>query len=448
MISTVALHTRLGDFVAGLTFESLPPGVVEKVRVNLLHDLSVAMAAHDVALPVWDMVTELGPKEAMLLCSGSRGPAEMVAFANAVRMHARAQDDTHFSAKSHAGSMVVAATLATAQRLGSSGRDVIPAIVAGYEVIGTVGELLAPQVTQRGFRASSTFGPLGAAASAAKLLGLDATSTANAIAIAMSFSGGLNQTWIDGSTEWRWEIGMAARNGVFAARLAAGGAAGAAYAFEGAAGFARAFAGETDIVPDDLALGQRWRIMDVVYKPYPVCNITQSAVAVCSGLATRYDLEPSMIRSVQCYLNPADRSYPGTMNEGPYADVGATLMSAHFCVAMALRERTATLKGLSRLSDPEQLSLISRIEILPDEGLPVLSARVEIETVDGRRLNDELIPDDNTYNWSWETASGYVDALRGEMANGGSGVTDLKNAVRGLETLATVDALIDATVAP
>ena len=81
MSSTVALHTRLGEFVAGLTLEALPPKVVEKVRVNLLHDLSVAMAAHDVALPVWGMVAELGPEEATLLCSGDRGPAEMVAFA-------------------------------------------------------------------------------------------------------------------------------------------------------------------------------------------------------------------------------------------------------------------------------------------------------------------------------------------------------------------------------
>ena len=447
MSSTVALHGRLGEFVAGLTFETLPPEVVEKVRVNLLHDLSVAMAAHDVALPVWDMVSELGPAEATLLCSGARGPAEMVAFANAVRMHARAQDDTHFSAKSHAGSMVVAATLATAQRLGSSGRDVFPAIVAGYEVIGMVGELLASQVTQRGFRASSTFGPLGAAASVAKLLDLDATSTANAIAIAMSFSGGLNQTWIDGSTEWRWEVGMAARNGLFAARLAASGATGASHAFEGAAGFARAFAGETDLVLGDLALGERWRIMDVVYKPYPVCNITQSAVAVCSDLATRYDLEPSQISAVRCYLNPADFSYPGTLNEGPYVDVGATLMSAHFCVAMALRKRTATLEGLKELSEPEQLSLIARTAILSDEGLPVLSARVEIDTTDGRTLADELIPDNNTYNWSWEQTTRNVDALRGEMANEGAGVAVLLDALRRLETLSTVDVLIDATVA-
>ena len=141
------LHVRLGQFVSELKTQDLPSEVVEKVRINILHDLSVAMAAYDVALPIWDLAAELSPDEAMMLCSGIKGPAEMVAFANAVRMHARAQDDTHFSAKSHAGSMVLAAVFATAQRLGSSGSDVIEAIVAGYEVIGAVGELLAAKVT-------------------------------------------------------------------------------------------------------------------------------------------------------------------------------------------------------------------------------------------------------------------------------------------------------------
>ena len=212
---------------------------------------------------------------------------------------------------------------------------------------------------------------------------------------------------------------MAARNGILAARLAAGGATGASHAFEGAAGFARAFAGESDLRLGDLNLGERWRIMDVVYKPYPVCNITQSAVAVCSGLATSFDIAPSQIRAVRCYLNSADFSYPGTVNEGPYADVGATLMSAHFCVAMALRKRTATLRGLSELNDPEQLSLIARIEVLPDDG---------------------------TYNWSWEQTSGYVDALRVEMANGGVGAATLLRTLGNLENLSTIDELVEATV--
>jgi 2-methylcitrate dehydratase PrpD len=263
----------------------------------------------------------------------------------------------------------------------------------------------------------------------------------------MSVSGGLNQAWIDGSTEWRWELGMASRNGVLAARLAAEGAHGASHALEGAAGLAKAFAGEAEWQVDDLELGERWRILDVIYKPYPVCNITQSAVAVAVRIAAQHDLEIQDIAAVRCYLNPADRTYPGTLNDGPFIDVGASLMSASYCVAMALRHRTATLAGLAEFDDPELAALIERIEVLPDEGLPVLSARLQVTTTDGATLEDELLPDASTYNWNWDGVSAGAELLRAEMADGGPGLDSLRAALRELEHLPTVDPLLDATAA-
>jgi 2-methylcitrate dehydratase PrpD len=439
-------HRRLGEFAAGLVFDDLPEEVVEKVRCNLLHDLSCAMAAHTVGPSVWPIVTGIRPAESALFCSGERVPAEHAAFANSVLMHARAQDDTHFAAKCHAGSAVIPAALAVAQRLGRTGAEAVVAMVTGYETATSIGEVFAARATAAGFRASAVFGPLGAAAAAASLLGLDATASANAIAIATSFSGGLNQTWIDGSTEWRWELGMASRNGILAARLAAEGAHGAQHAFEGAAGFARAFADDEGWQADGLELGHRWRVMDVIYKPYPVCNITQSAVAVAAGIARENDLQLSDVESVVCHLNPADRSYPGTLNTGPFVDVGASLMSAQFCVAMALRHRTATLAGLAELHDPELSAVIQRIEVLPDEGLPVLSARIELTTTDGRRFAGELIPDEHTYNWDWDDVSAGAETLRAEMAAGGPGLDGLRDALRGIERLTSVDPLLDATV--
>lgn len=442
-----AVHDRLGEFVAGLHLDDLPAEVVEKVRCNMLHDLACAMAAHTVGPLVWPVVSELRPAESTLICSGDRVPAEHAAFANSVLMHARAQDDTHFSAKCHAGSAVVPTALAVAQRLGSSGAEVVAAIVAGYETATSIGELLAADTTARGFRASSVFGPLGAAACASSLLGLDATATANAIAIATSFSGGLNQAWIDGSTEWRWELGMSSRNGILAARLAAAGAHGARQAFEGAAGFARAFAGAENWDANELELGRRWRVLDVIYKPYPVCNITQSTVAVGGRLATEHDLRLSDLDSVTLYLNPADRLYPGTLNAGPFIDVGASLMSAQFCLAMALRHRTATLAGLGEVDDSELAAAVGRIEVLPDEGLPVLSARVTITTQDGRKLEDELIPDGATYNWDWDGVSAGAEVLRAEMAQGGPGLDSLREALRQIDQLPNVDPVLQATVA-
>ncbi|MCW2954957.1 MAG: MmgE/PrpD family protein [Conexibacter sp.] len=439
---------RLGRFAAGVVAETLPAEVVEKLRCNLLHDLACATAAHTVGPDLWALVRDRRPDEATLLCDGGRVGAEYAAFVNAQLIHARAQDDTHFAAKTHVGAAVVPAVLALAERDGADGAAVLTAIVAGCEVAAAVGERLAAASTARGFRASPVFGTLGAAAASASVLGLDAAATSDAIALAASFCGGLNQTWIDGTPEWRFELGMAARNGVLAAQLAANGFHGAPHWYEGAAGFARAFAGvEPGTEPDaDWQLGERWRLLDVTYKPYPVCAITQSPVQVAIDLVVAHDLDPAELTAVRCFLNPQDRTYPGTVNPGPYRDVGATLMSAEYCVAMALKTRGATLAGLHAFDDPVIARLVSVTEVLPDERLPSLGGRVELETAGGATLAGELIPDAGTYGWDWEGVRANVVRMEPEMAVSRAQLDRLEAAVRELAELDSVAPLLLETV--
>jgi 2-methylcitrate dehydratase PrpD len=336
--------------------------------------------------------------------------------------------------------------LARGEREGRDGAATIAGLVAGYEVATAVGEALASETTRRGFRASMLYGTLGAAAAAASLMALDARGCADAIAIAASFAGGLSQAWIEGSTEWRWELGMAARNGLQAARLAAHGERGAELAFEGAAGFARAFAG-VEVGPsglaEQLALGERWRIMDVIYKAYPVCNILQSPVEVALALVRRHGIAPESVRSLTLYLNAADRSYPGTLNDGPFADVGATLMSASYCVAMAVKDGSATLAGLRQFDDPTIASLIERTEVLGDGDLPELAARLRVHTTGGETFVQELIPDESTYGWDWGGVVANARRLRPEMLPG-TDVERLVDVVGGLERLPDLEPLLAA----
>ncbi len=448
-LSSLTAGQVLGRFAAGVSADDIPPHVVEKLRCNLLHDLACVRAAHSQGHLVWDVVRGHGPAEATLLCLGEKVDAEHAAFANAVMMHARAQDDTHFAAKTHVGSSVIPAALALAEREGVGGSRLVEALVAGYEIAAAVGERFAAETTARGFRASMLYGTLGAAAAGARVLGLDKERTTDAIAIASSFAGGLSQTWIEGTSEWRWELGMAARNGVLAARLAATGARGAAEWLEGAAGFARAFAGEqpADAFAEPWALGERWRILDVIYKPYPVCNINQSPVELAVAVVNEHDLAVDEITSVRCFLNPSDRSYPGTLNEGPFSDVGATLMSAPFCLAIALKYRTATLDGLGEFDDEVIRSLVQRIEVLPDDALPALGARLELTTASGETHRKELVPDHAHYGWDWEGVQRNVRALGPEMADDGAGLDRLEAAIRDLPERSTAGSLAEATVA-
>lgn len=448
-VSTLpSVGDRLGAFVAELTIDHLPEEVLEKLRCNVLHNFACALGAWSVSGPVWDVVRDRRPAEATLLCDGERVAIEAAAMANAALMHTRAQDDTHFPAKTHVGSAIGPAALAVAERDGCSGADLAVALIAGCEVAAAVGERLAPEVTARGFRATPVFGTLGAAAAVASLLGLDAAGCADAIAIASSFSAGLNQTWIDGTSEYRLQLGMAARNGITAAELAASGLHGAGRWYEGEAGYARAFAGadlET-AAAGDWELGERWRLLDVTYKPYPVCAITQSPVALAIDLAEHHNLAPGDIVAVRCVLNAADRTYPGTVNAGPFGDIAATLMSAQYCVAMALKSRSATLAGLREFDDPTILRLVGMTEVLGDDAIPNLGARVELDLADGRSVGQSLVPDAATYGWDWCGVVANLARMQDEIAVSRDALDELVRGVRRLTELTDVSVLARLTV--
>lgn len=441
---TTAVGALLGCFVADMATTEIPEEALEKLRCSLLHDIACALAAHAEGAPLWALVRRrAGAAEATLLGIGERVSAEHAAFANGALMHTRAQDDTHFSAKTHVGSAILPAALALAERESADGEAFARAALAGFEVAAAVGERLAAVSTARGFRASPVYGTLGAAAAAASLLNLDAERSADAIAIAASLSCGLNQTWIDGTGEYRLHLGHAARNGIVAADLAREGFRGAPRWYEGDAGFVRAFAGEGADPGSPWELGERWRIVDVTYKPYPVCAITQSPVQIAINIASEHDLRAEDVSAVRCYLNGADRSYPGTVNPGPYGDIAATLMSAEFCVAMALDRRTATLAGLRDADDERLAHLVSVTEVLADDRLPSLAARVEVDAR-GTTFSGELIPDASTYGWDWQGVRDNVARMEPEMAVDRAALDALARAVREVLTLESVEPLVRA----
>ncbi|MDO8187823.1 MmgE/PrpD family protein [Conexibacter sp. JD483] len=459
----------LGRLVAALgrPGAELPEPLLERLRCGLLHDLTVALAAHPVGGAIWPLVRDRGPAEATLLVDGGRVAAEAAAFANAQLMHARAQDDTHFAAKTHVGAAVIPAALALAEREGADGGRLAAAVIAGCEVAAAVGERHAAAATARGFRASPVFGTLGAAAACAVVLGLDEERAAHALAIASSCSGGLNQTWVDGSSEYRLQLGFAARDGLLAARLAAAGERGARHWYEGEAGFARAFGGGAPgggpsggeplggeafgageaCCDDDWQLGVRWRLLDVTYKPHPVCAILQSAVTVAAGLAREHDLDASAVTAVRVALDPRDRAYPGTLDPGPWDHVAATLMSAQFCTALALRDRGASLAGLHDFDDPLLARLAAATTVLADERIPPLGARVEVDTAAGATVAAELLPDARTYGWDWEGVRGNALRMLPELPVDAARLERLAAVVRELTALPTLAPLLRECVA-
>jgi hypothetical protein len=108
-----------------------------------------------------------------------------------------------------------------------------------------------------------------------------------------------------------------------------------------------------------------------------VCDTNQGPIVLAATIRRRLADSDERIATVRCFLSPADRSYPGTLNRGPFTDRSATLMSAPYCVAIGLKYGTATVAGLREYDDPELLDDRADRDIA-DERLGALSSRLEI----------------------------------------------------------------------
>jgi 2-methylcitrate dehydratase PrpD len=141
---------------------------------------------------------------------------------------------------------------------------------------------------ERGWHATSICGTLGAAVAAARLLGLDSEGILNALSIAVSFGAGVIEGNRAGGTVKRLHCGWAAQAGVTAALLACNGYTGPASALEGRFGFFEAFlGGHFDPMPVTDALGERWEVPRIFFKPYPANHYTHAGIDAALAIRRR-----------------------------------------------------------------------------------------------------------------------------------------------------------------
>ncbi|MCB1396888.1 MAG: MmgE/PrpD family protein [Rhodobacter sp.] len=439
------LVETLGRFVAATPSEAIPDGTRARAVVSLLHNLVVARAGRG-RYPAAELVARrfhAQPAIATLLACGSKVEPAAAAMANGALFHARSQDDTHPGSTSHPGAPVMAAALAVAEETGASGRDVLDAVILGYEVLGRVGSDIHEALTGRGFRAAAVLGGFGAAAASARLMGLDAAQTAHALAFAAHGAGGLSQVWIEGSAEYPMQLGQGARHGVEAARLASCGMTAARAILEGSRGFDLAYAGGAAAPRRILSgLGVDWQMDAATVKPFPACAILQGPLeALRDGLAPG-----ERVQQIALHLPPFEAAYPGIDNPGPvWPSPGATKMSAQFCLGVMALDGRLRLADLSRLDDPAIAAMAGRVAVRSDPALAARLCRIEV-ALDGG----------DTRVLRVARAAGQPDVagirrfaldMAEDMAMTPETVAQLVAAVEGLDTAPNVAALMRAATA-
>src|SRR5438874_10038705 len=225
----------LVDFVVS----AAPPDHARQAAARALVDtvgVMLAGASEPCARSVQDIVAqESSGRQCTVLGTPQRASATGAALANGTAAHAHDYDDMCFVSLAHPSAPLVAAGLAVAELAGATGRALLEAYVVGFEIEARLGRAMNPRHYQRGWHCTSTLGTMGAAAAASRLLGLQIVQTGHALAIAASEASGLKENF--GSMVKPLHAGLAARNGVVAARLAASGMTASASAPDGPQGF-------------------------------------------------------------------------------------------------------------------------------------------------------------------------------------------------------------------
>ena len=363
---------RLAAFAADLSLDDVPAPVREAAALHVLDTLGCGLAAvaTGAAEPVRALAEASAPGGASSVLGVRHAvPAQDAAFANAALCHALDFDDTHSRSICHVGTVVVPAAVALAQELGSSGAELLCAIVAGNETVARIGAVAAPAYMRTGFHHTGVCGCFGATVAAAKLLGLDALRTRHALGICGSLASGSFSFLDDGSTAKVVNAGAAARAGVLAAQLAAHGADGPAPILEGRFGlFASYFRIADPQLDAELdQLGVAWETPEIAFKPYPACHFLHSSLDAAREACERLGVlgDPDAVTEITVnvpapalplVLEPrVAKIRPRTPYEGKFSlQYSVAAMVVHGKVGVASYAPAA-------IEDPETLRLAERV---------------------------------------------------------------------------------------
>ena len=268
------LTAHLASLAAGLDAAAIPSSTVERTKLLVADHVGVSLRGFDEAWTriVRDAALAEGAAPVAALYDGSATSVRNAALVNGTAGHALELDDTHDRSLTHPGTVVIPAAIAMAQQARSTGRELLTAIVAGYEVQGRIGMHIGQAMIERGVHPTASLGVFGAAAAAGRLLRLDVDAMTSAFGIAASMSAGLMQFSQDpqGTMVKRLYGGLPAERGVLAAQLAASGYTGPRESIEGRFGVARVLADRAIAALDENSGG--FVVDEISVKLYACCR--------------------------------------------------------------------------------------------------------------------------------------------------------------------------------
>ena len=383
----------LAEFALGLRYEDIPPHVIERAKTSLID--TVGAASFGAHLPWSRMVAAYAqansaPGAARVLGTGLKVRAPFAALANGAQAHAFELDSLcQPSVGVHPGASLTAPALAVAQEERASGRDMLAAFVAGFEVMYRIGDAARHTSEHLGFHAPGLTGVFGGAIVAGLLMKLDAEQLAHALGIGGSLCSGLLEfSRSGGGMVKRLHLGRAAEGGVLAASLARDGFSGPAEVLEGKFGFLNVYARDVDPPRLTAGLGSVWHTEKAMLKRY-ACHITAHVpVTAALELRAKHGFSGEDVAAVTVAGQAKMVSHHNIPEPG---DLAMAQYSTPFCVAIALHRDPLDPRAFNEqnLNDPAIRATCRNTQVI---ALPEarqqnrFSSEVIVVLKDGREL--------------------------------------------------------------
>ena len=360
---------QLAEFVTTTSYSDLPTGVLDKMRGYVLDNLACGLAGAGRPEPrlLADYVRSASADGQSFVFGASwRTFPSFAALVNGTAISALESDHGYIPGSCHPGAAVFPAVLAIGQPLAVDGKQLLTALVLGYEAQCRIGVAATRSVEdQRGFHGPGTNAAFGAAIATSKLLGLDKKATASALGIAGSHAGGLLEFVHEGAMTKRLHVGRGSQVGLESALFAQRGLTGPSTVLEGRFGFLNAYSATPR--PEELLrdLGRRWHLEDLLVRPFPCHGSFHGIVEVLSRF--RAEHRPDLERITALVIRTSEATIARHGDKSP-ATVTGMQYSMPFCAALALA---------CDIGDPRVVSE----ETVQDPAIRALAGSVQFEGV-------------------------------------------------------------------
>ncbi len=384
------ITATLARFACELTYEAIPGRVREYAKDLLLDALACALAGYsgEDTTKVVHFAGHLAQSRESSIIGGGRLSLAGATMLNGFLITAVSMCDVYRPTATHLQPVIVSPALGIAERDGASGRDLLVALVSGFETAARIAAGVDyPAFRKRGWHGPGTIGPFGAAAAVGRLLNFNAATMATAFGLAGSQAAGTFAAW--GTPSVKFHQFRGALSGLMAALLAEQGfVASREFLTAADGGFYPAYCGRSAKDAATTALGEYWELQQIALRPAPTSAASQGIVTALFDLIKQHDFKAEHTKHLRIHVSPA--CFEAYKDRRDYNGKWEASASLHYTAAVVLHDRELWLEQFEpqRYDDPALKRYAKEcVELLGDPQLSAEQAIVEAHMQDGTVLS-------------------------------------------------------------